>query len=94
MPLNRQNNETPTEMIFGPESPLINTSDATVKRIAFEKNAHDRACFSARAQFDKLIASYDAVFADRVGRILQDVEVQLPPLPPQFLAEGTNNGEE
>lgn len=76
-------NDTATELIFGEE--LVNTSDATVKRVTFEKAAHDRACNRARAQFDKLISSYDAVFIDRVGRILQDVEVELPGLPPQFL---------
>jgi hypothetical protein len=72
-----------TELVFG--ETLVGTSDATVKRITFEKKAHDRACNRARAQLDKLIGSYDAVFADRVGKILHDVDVQLPDLPPWFM---------
>lgn len=64
---------------------LVDTSDATVKRIMAEKRSHDRAVARATQQLEKLVASYDAVFIDRVGRILQDVEVQLPSLPPQFL---------
>lgn len=78
-----RDDDTAAELIFGEE--LVNTSDATVKRITSEKASHDRACNRARAQFDTLIASYDAVFVNRVGRILRDVEVQLPSLPPQFL---------
>lgn len=77
-----RDDETATELIFGEE--LVNTSDATVKRITFEKSSHDRACNRAKAQFDVLIASYDAVFVNRVGRILQDADVELPPLPAQF----------
>jgi len=86
MPLNRRNDdETPTELIFGNEPQLVNTSDATVKRIAFEKNAHDLACSRARAHAESLVTSYDAVFSHRVGMILKDVDVQLPDLPAQFL---------
>ena len=81
--MRNRDDDTAAELMFGKE--LVNTSDAVVKRVTFEKSAHDRACFRAKAQFDRLIASYDAVFADRVGRILQDVEVDLPVLPPQFL---------
>ena len=84
MPLNRHE-DTPTELIFGKEPPLINTSDATVKRITFEKNAHDLACSRARAHAENLVISYDAVFSHRVGMILKDVDVQLPDLPAQFL---------
>lgn len=76
--------ETATELLFGTEE-LVNTSDATVKRVASEKAAHDRACLRARRQYDAFVASCDAIFVDRVGRILQDVEVELPQLPAQFL---------
>jgi hypothetical protein len=90
---NRSENEkTPTELIFGKETPLVNTSDAIVKRITFEKNAHDLACKRARAQADNLVTSYDAVFSYRVGQILNDVEVELPQLPAQFLENEGNNG--
>ena len=90
---NRPDNEkTPTELIFGDETRLINTSDATVKRITFEKNAHDLACRRARAHADSLVVSYDAVFSYRVGLILKDVEVELPQLPAQFLEDEGNNG--
>ncbi len=90
---NRSENEkTPTELIFGKDNePLVNTSDATVKRITFEKNAHDLACRRARAQADNLVSSYDAVFSYRVGQILNNVEVELPQLPAQFLENEGNN---
>jgi hypothetical protein len=71
-----------TSVVFGEE--LVNTSDATVKRIQFEKDAHDRACARARDQVAQLLASYDASFAARVGMILQNVDVKLPTLPQQF----------
>jgi len=75
-----------TQLIFGDE--LVNTSDATVKRVRFEKAARDRACANSKARHDAFVASCDAVFAYRVGEILRDVEVQLPQLPDSFL-EGT-----
>lgn len=85
MLVNKQNgNESPTELIFGKEPELVNTNDAVVKRIRYEKAAHDRAVARAQAQHEKLIASYDAVFSYRAGQILADVEVDLPTLPPQF----------
>jgi hypothetical protein len=69
---------------------LVNTSDAVVKRVTAEKGSHDRACARALERYNALIASYDAVFVDRVGKILQDVEVQLPALP-QWFSENTES---
>lgn len=67
---------------------LVNTNDGTVKRLEWEHLCNNRAVARAYDQYIQLKASYDAMFANRVGQILKDPEVTLPPLPPQFLGIG------
>lgn len=78
----RQRDETPTELIFGEE--LVNTSDATVKRINAERASLGRAMAHAERLYQNQVTTYNAMFVNRVTRILQDADVQLEALPPQF----------
>lgn len=74
--------ESPTELIFGTD--LVNTSDATVTRISGERAALARAMTRAENTYWAAINAYKSSFVDRVTRILVDVEVELPALPPIF----------
>lgn len=78
----RQRDETPTELIFGEE--LVNTSDATVKRIHAERASLSRAMANAERLYQNQVTTYNAMFVNRVSRILQDADVQLEALPAQF----------
>lgn len=60
---------------------LVNTSDAVAKRVTAEFTQHQRLTAEAHRRHHELLASYDATFVYRVGNILADPEVTLPPLP-------------
>jgi hypothetical protein len=60
---------------------LVNTNDAVADRVKAEHEKHQRATEYANKRHAELLASYDATFRYRVGLILSDPEVQLPPLP-------------
>ncbi len=77
-----------TALIFGSEQPLVNTNDGVTKRVRWEHAAHERASLRALRQYQALVDMYSRMFAQRVGQILHDPEVKLPPLPPEFLELG------
>lgn len=63
---------------------LVNTNDAIVTRVNAERAALARAIRHAEALFQNSVATYNAVFIQRITRILQEPDAQLAPLPPVF----------
>lgn len=64
---------------------LVNTNDAIVTRVNAERASLARAIKHAEQLFQNSIATYNAVFIQRITRILQEPDAQLAPLPPIFL---------
>lgn len=70
------------------EIELVNTNDGVVKRVQWEHDCYERASQRALRQYQQLIDMYSRMFGQRVGQILRDPEVKLPPLTPEFLEIG------
>lgn len=64
---------------------LVNTNDAIVTRINAERANLARAVNHAEALFQNTVTTYNAVFIQRITKILQEPDAQLAPLPPVFL---------